>query len=427
MVDVINDLGLELTQDTIIKVMGVGGGGCNAVNYLYSQGITDVSFLVCNTDKQCLSRSSVPAKLQLGPGWGAGGKPEVAQQYAEENRERIREALNDGTQMLFITAGMGGGTGTGASSIVAEVAREMDILTVGIVTIPFAFEGPVKIKKAMTGVARLAEHVDAILVINNQKLLHIYPDFSMLNAFKKSDDVVANAARSIAEIITVPGYINTDFADVYNTLKNGNVAIMSVGSANGEDRITQAIHEALHSPLVNSDVHGAKRMLLQLYCSEEHFIVASEMDQVHAFVHEMGDEVEVQWGISIDDKLGDKVRVTVIATGYEVSDIPGLDDAVGKKTVDQAIEDYYRDSKPAGSTNEPAEDEKAKEPNTLFPTLEIQSGGEIIINLEDDITMDVSAPASASRPAAPTASRTESTTSTERAGGFAGWMRGRGR
>ena len=427
MVDVINDLGLELTQDTIIKVMGVGGGGCNAVNYLYSQGITDVSFLVCNTDKQCLSRSSVPAKLQLGPGWGAGGKPEVAQQYAEENCERIREALNDGTQMLFITAGMGGGTGTGASSIVAEVAREMDILTVGIVTIPFAFEGPVKIKKAMTGVARLAEHVDAILVINNQKLLHIYPDFSMLNAFKKSDDVVANAARSIAEIITVPGYINTDFADVYNTLKNGNVAILSVGSANGEDRITQAIHEALHSPLVNSDVHGAKRMLLQLYCSEEHFIVASEMDQVHAFVHEMGDEVEVQWGISIDDKLGDKVRVTVIATGYEVSDIPGLDDAVGKKTVDQAIEDYYRDSKPAGSTNEPAEDEKAKEPNTLFPTLEIQSGGEIIINLEDDITMDVSAPASASRPVAPAASRTESTTSTERAGGFAGWMRGRGR
>ena len=427
MVDVINDLGLELTQDTIIKVMGVGGGGCNAVNYLYSQGITDVSFLVCNTDKQCLSRSSVPAKLQLGPGWGAGGKPEVAQQYAEENRERIREALNDGTQMLFITAGMGGGTGTGACSLVAEVAREMDILTVGIVTIPFAFEGPVKIKKAMTGVARLAEHVDAILVINNQKLLHIYPDFSMLNAFKKSDDVVANAARSIAEIITVPGYINTDFADVYNTLKNGNVAIMSVGSANGEDRITQAIHEALHSPLVNSDVHGAKRMLLQLYCSEEHFIVASEMDQVHAFVHEMGDEVEVQWGISIDDKLGDKVRVTVIATGYEVSDIPGLDDAVGKKTVDQAIEDYYRDSKPAGSTNEPAEDEKAKEPNTLFPTLEIQSGGEIIINLEDDITMDVSAPASASRPVAPAASRTESTTSTERAGGFAGWMRGRGR
>jgi cell division protein FtsZ len=422
MVDVINDLGLEITQDTIIKVMGVGGGGCNAVNYLYSQGITDVSFLVCNTDKQCLNGSSVPAKLQLGPGWGAGGKPEVAQQYAEENRERIREALNDGTQMLFITAGMGGGTGTGASSIVAEVAREMDILTVGIVTIPFAFEGPVKIRKAMTGVARLAEHVDAILVINNQKLLHIYPDFSMLNAFKKSDDVVANAARSIAEIITVPGYINTDFADVYNTLKNGNVAIMSVGSANGEDRITQAIHEALHSPLVNSDVHGAKRMLLQLYCSEEHFIVASEMDQVHAFVHEMGEEVEVQWGISIDDKLGDKVRVTIIATGYDVSDIPGLDDAVGKKTVDEAIKDFYPEQDQPQKPATPVADPTADPTTADFPTVEIQSG-EIVITLEDDLPIEQPLPNTQAEPtpSKPTPSQSSGLS------GLAGWMRGRGR
>ena len=422
MVDVINDLGLEITQDTIIKVMGVGGGGCNAVNYLYSQGITDVSFLVCNTDKQCLNGSSVPAKLQLGPGWGAGGKPEVAQQYAEENRERIREALNDGTQMLFITAGMGGGTGTGASSIVAEVAREMDILTVGIVTIPFAFEGPVKIRKAMTGVARLAEHVDAILVINNQKLLHIYPDFSMLNAFKKSDDVVANAARSIAEIITVPGYINTDFADVYNTLKNGNVAIMSVGSANGEDRITQAIHEALHSPLVYSDVHGAKRMLLQLYCSEEHFIVASEMDQVHAFVHEMGEEVEVQWGISIDDKLGDKVRVTIIATGYDVSDIPGLDDAVGKKTVDEAIKDFYPEQEQPQEPATPAAAPTTEPAAPTFPTVEIQSG-EIVITLEDDLPIEQPAPTSQPSPA-PSQPTTPQSSGLS---GLAGWMRGRGR
>jgi cell division protein FtsZ len=402
--------------------MGVGGGGCNAVNYLYSQGITDVSFLVCNTDKQCLNGSSVPAKLQLGPGWGAGGKPEVAQQYAEENRERIREALNDGTQMLFITAGMGGGTGTGASSIVAEVAREMDILTVGIVTIPFAFEGPVKIRKAMTGVARLAEHVDAILVINNQKLLHIYPDFSMLNAFKKSDDVVANAARSIAEIITVPGYINTDFADVYNTLKNGNVAIMSVGSANGEDRITQAIHEALHSPLVNSDVHGAKRMLLQLYCSEEHFIVASEMDQVHAFVHEMGEEVEVQWGISIDDKLGDKVRVTIIATGYDVSDIPGLDDAVGKKTVDEAIKDFYPEQDQPQKPTTPVADPTADPTTADFPTVEIQSG-EIVITLEDDLPIEQPLPNTQAEPtlSKPTPSQSSGLS------GLAGWMRGRGR
>lgn len=412
--------GLDVGQDTIIKVMGVGGGGCNAVNYLYSQGITDVSFLVCNTDKQCLGRSSVPAKLQLGPGWGAGGKPEVAQQYAEENRERIREALNDGTQMLFITAGMGGGTGTGASSIVAEVAKEMDILTVGIVTIPFAFEGPKKIKKAMMGVAKLAEQVDAILVINNQKLLNIYPDFSMLNAFKKSDDVVANAARSIAEIITIPGYINTDFADVYNTLKNGNVAIMSVGSASGEDRITQAIHEALHSPLVNNDVHGAKRMLLQLYCAEEQFIVASEMEQVHAFVHEMGEEVEVQWGISIDNKLEDKVRVTVIATGYDVSDIPGLDDVVGKKTVDEAIKKYYPESEQE-ETKPTAAEPAAPQP---------LSDDDVLIDLDDE-TISKPAVTVTANPVQPTLSSEPKTVAEPddkpNSWGSLGWMRGRNR
>ena len=417
MYDVINDLGLEITQDTIIKVMGVGGGGCNAVNYLYSQGISDVSFLVCNTDKQCLGRSSVPAKLQLGPGWGAGGKPEVAQEYAEQSRERIREALNDGTQMLFITAGMGGGTGTGASAIVAEVAREMDILTVGIVTIPFAFEGPKKIKKAMVGVAKLAAHVDAILVINNQKLLNIYPDFTLLNAFPKSDDVVANAARSIAEIITMTGYINTDFADVYNTLKNGNVAIMSVGSASGEERITQAIHDALHSPLVNNDVHGAQRMLLQLYCSHDNPIITSELAQVHAFVCEMGDDVEVQWGISIDDNLGDKVRVTVIATGYEVSDIPGLDDAVGKKTIEQAIDSYYNDTVKA-----PADTKESVTP----PVVEVQQD-EMVINFEEDGPIEISLEVMPEPQVAASSSSANERPASANTGlsGLAGWMRGR--
>ena len=421
MYDVINDLGLEITQDTIIKVMGVGGGGCNAVNYLYSQGISDVTFLVCNTDKQSLSRSSVPAKLQLGPGWGAGGKPEVAQQYAEESRERIREALNDGTQMLFITAGMGGGTGTGASAIVAEVAREMNILTVGIVTIPFEFEGKKKIKKAMVGVAKLAEHVDAILVINNQKLLNIYPDFSLPNAFSKSDDVVANAARSIAEIITVPGYINTDFADVYNTLKNGNVAIMSVGSASGEERISQAIHEALHSPLVNNDVHGAQRMLLQLYCSHENSIVASEMEQLHTFVNEMGDDVEVQWGISFDDKLAEKVRVTVIATGYEVSDIPGLDDAVGKKTVDEAIDTFYPESRKEESTETPEPEET---PQPVAPEPVVLQEGDMVIDLEMDMEMPAPKPeAQRSIFTPPPATKPEPANT--RLSGIASWMRGR--
>lgn len=351
--DLINVIPLDLKDDAIIKVMGVGGGGCNAVNYMHRQGIHDVTFLVCNTDRQALGKSSVPAKLQLGPGLGAGGDPERAQGYAEESRDRIREALDDGTQMLFLTAGMGGGTGTGASSIVAEVAQEMGILTVGIVTIPFAFEGKRKIRKAMQGVARLAEHVDALLVINNEKLKQIYSDLNLLNAFSKSDDVVCNAAKSIAEIITVPGYINTDFADVRNTLRNGGVAIMNVGQAKGENRITKAIDDALQSPLVNtSDVHGAKRILLQFYCSTEHAIVMNEIDQINEFVKEVGDDVEVQWGASLDETLGENVRVTIIATGYEVSDIPTLDDA----SLDEAVISQYQEPKPA-----PKEDEKPQE------------------------------------------------------------------
>lgn len=318
-------LPLDLEAESIIKVMGVGGGGGNAVNHMYKMGIKDVSFLVCNTDRIALGQSSVPLKLQLGPGLGAGGKPERARELANENRDRIREALDDGTKMLFITAGMGGGTGTGASPIVAEVAQDMEILTVGIVTIPFAFEGKPKIRKALVGVAELAEHVDALLVINNEKLCKIFPDLDLPNAFDKSDDVVANAAKSIAEIITVPGYINTDFADVYNTLKKGGVAIMNVGQASGEERITRAIKNALESPLVNTnDVRGASRVLLQFYCSHENAIRMNEFSQITAFVEQVGDEVEVQWGASYDDTLGDDVRVTIIATGYSVSDIPGI-------------------------------------------------------------------------------------------------------
>lgn len=412
---------LDLAQDSTIKVMGVGGGGCNAVNYLYAQGVKDVSFLVCNTDKQSLERSSVPAKLQLGPGLGAGGKPEVAQEYAEQNRDRIKEALNDGTKMLFLTAGMGGGTGTGASSVVASVAREMGILTVGIVTLPFTFEGPKKIKKAMVGVAHLAEQVDAILVINNEKLRQIYPDLNMLNAFSKSDDVVANAARAIAEIITVPGYINTDFADVYNTLKSGNVAIMSVGKANGENRITKAIHDALHSPLVNSDVRGATRLLLQIYTSTEHAVVMSEMSQIHEFVSEIGEDVEVQWGASLDESLEDNVRVTIIATGFEVSNIPGLDDAVGKKTVDEAIKDFYEEPKQLDASKEDNStdlndeiDLKIVVGHDDIEQSELISSAQPITHEDGDIVIDFDVeevPQEASQP---------SKTSV-----FAGWMRGR--
>lgn len=383
-----------LNKDTIIKVIGVGGGGCNAVNYMHRQGIEDVSFLVCNTDRQVLIKSSVTSRLQLGPGLGAGGDPETARQYADESRDHIREALNDGTQMLFITAGMGGGTGTGASSVVAEVAQEMGILTVGIVTLPFAFEGKKKIEKAMTGVARLAKHVDALLIINNEKLKQIYPDLNLLNAFSKSDDVVTNAARAIAEIITVPGYINTDFADVRNTLRKGGVAIMNIGYASGEDRITNAINDALNSPLVNTnDVHGAERILLQFYCSTEHAIMMQEIDQINSFVQEVGDDIEVQWGASIDESLGESVRVTVIATGYKVDGLPSEDAEEGKKTISEAIEANY-----PPQVNKPMEDEKvqlidlndtlhAQDEDILAgkELTESMSADEILIQVEEEV------------------------------------------
>ena len=248
--------------------------------------------------------------------------------------------------MLFIAAGMGGGTGTGASPVIAEVAKEMGILTVGIVTIPFAFEGRKKIEKAMRGVAELAKHMDAIIVISNEKLTKLYPDMNIKTAFSKADDVITNAAKSIAEIINVEGYINTDFADVYNTLKDGRVAIMNVGQASGENRLPDAIRNALESPLVNSnDVQGAKRILLQLYCSPEHDIVASEFNQLHEFIDMVGEDVEVQWGATYDDSLGEDVRITLIATGYDISDIPTTEpdkDSSGI-SIPEAIEKNYPD------------------------------------------------------------------------------------
>lgn len=394
--DTLDIINLDIQPNSIIKVMGVGGGGCNAVNYLYRQGVQDVSFLVCNTDRQALEKSPVPSKLQLGKGLGAGGRPEIARSLAEESREHIRQALDDGTQMLFITAGMGGGTGTGASPVVAEVARSLNILTVAIVTIPFAFEGKRIIRKAFRGVAQLAQNVDAILVINNEKLKLIYPDFDLPNAFNKSDEVVSNAAKSIAEIITIPGYINTDFQDVYNTLVGSGVAIMNVGrSSDKEQRITKAINEALNSPLVNTtNIHGAQRILLNFYCSEQNAIRMTELDQINQFIDAVGDEVEVKWGASYDDSLGEEVRVTLIATGYPVTDIPGIESAeeadaaqaadfnkeltMSKQpTIDEAMEIAYgtalqkpeeqveKQEEPA--QEEPVEPEKQEEPIVSEP------------------------------------------------------------
>ena len=314
----------------IIKVIGVGGGGGNAVNHMYREGIHDVTFVLCNTDNQALAESPVPVKLQLGrsitQGLGAGNRPERARDAAEESIDDIKEQLNDGTKMVFITAGMGGGTGTGAAPVIARIAKEMDILTVGIVTIPFIFEGEKKIIQALDGVERIAQHVDALLVINNERLREIYADLTFMNAFGKADDTLSIAAKSIAEIITMRGTVNLDFADVKTILKDGGVAIMSTGFGEGENRVTKAIDDALHSPLLNNnDIFNAKKVMLNVSFCPTSELMMEEMNEIHEFLSKFREGVEVIWGVAVDNSLDTKVKITVLATGFGVEDVPGMD------------------------------------------------------------------------------------------------------
>ena len=314
----------------IIKVIGVGGGGGNAVNHMYREGIHDVTFVLCNTDNQALAESPVPVKLQLGrsitQGLGAGNRPERARDAAEESIDDIKEQLNDGTKMVFITAGMGGGTGTGAAPVIARIAKEMDILTVGIVTIPFIFEGEKKIIQALDGVERIAQHVDALLVINNERLREIIADLTFMNAFGKADDTLSIAAKSIAEIITMRGTVNLDFADVKTILKDGGVAIMSTGFGEGENRVTKAIDDALHSPLLNNnDIFNAKKVMLNVSFCPTSELMMEEMNEIHEFMSKFREGVEVIWGVAVDNSLDTKVKITVLATGFGVEDVPGMD------------------------------------------------------------------------------------------------------
>ena len=314
----------------IIKVIGVGGGGGNAVNHMYREGIHDVTFVLCNTDNQALAESPVPVKLQLGrsitQGLGAGNRPERARDAAEESIDDIKEQLNDGTKMVFITAGMGGGTGTGAAPVIARIAKEMDILTVGIVTIPIIFEGEKKIIQALDGVERIAQHVDALLVINNERLREIYADLTFMNAFGKADDTLSIAAKSIAEIITMRGTVNLDFADVKTILKDGGVAIMSTGFGEGENRVTKAIDDALHSPLLNNnDIFNAKKVMLNVSFCPTSELMMEEMNEIHEFMSKFREGVEVIWGVAVDNSLDTKVKITVLATGFGVEDVPGMD------------------------------------------------------------------------------------------------------
>ncbi|HHT29965.1 MULTISPECIES: cell division protein FtsZ [Petrimonas] len=325
------DLQVSSRTEAIIKVIGVGGGGGNAVNHMFREGIHDVSFALCNTDNQALISSPVPVKIQLGQqttgGLGAGNKPDVAQRAAEESVELIQDLLSDGTRMAFITAGMGGGTGTGAAPVVARIAKEMGILTVGIVTIPFVFEGQRKIVQALKGVEQIAANVDALLVINNERLRDIYHDLTMLNAFARADDTLATAAKSIAEIITIHGHVNLDFADVETTLKDGGVAIMSRGIGSGKDRVNRAIEDAINSPLLNNnDVFSAKKILINLSFGEENPLMMEEMNALHDFMSKFSHEIEVIWGAAVEKDLGEEVKVTLLATGFSITDVPGIEE-----------------------------------------------------------------------------------------------------
>ena len=308
----------------IIKVVGVGGGGCNAVNNMYKEGVDGVTYAVCNTDSQSLSRSPVPVKIQLGEGLGAGGDPEKGKNEAVNTIDTIQKLLADGTKMAFVTAGMGGGTGTGAAPVVAGVAKDMGILTVGVVTIPFSFEKKRKIVKALKGVEEMRKNVDALLIVNNERLCDVYSDaeIPLKEAFLRADNILMDAVKGISELITLPsdGGIKSDFRDVETTMKNGGGAIMAMGRASGEHRVASAIINALDSPLLyGNDIGKAKRILFNIYASDEHPIFVKELQEIDDFFDQLDPNIDVIWGTATDDTLGGDAKVTILATGMEDS------------------------------------------------------------------------------------------------------------
>ena len=326
MVDGFINFNLNEKTPTIIKVIGVGGGGGNAVEYMYEKGICDVDFVICNTDYQALRNSPIPCKIQLGKeltaGHGAGNNPAMGEKSAQESLADIEAILKKDTRMAFITAAMGGGTGTGAAPVIARLSKDMGILTVGIVSVPARFEGPKRLDQARDGLRRLKDHVDCLIVIDNEKIKSIYGSQTISQAFAKANDVLNIAAKGIAEIITLPGYINVDFADVRTVMTDSGVAIMGAAQASGEDRAIRAITEALESPLLNNnDILGAKDILLNITSGTDE-ITMDEMSQITShIIRKVGNNAAVIWGGGTDPDLGDAVSVTIIATGFPTGDI----------------------------------------------------------------------------------------------------------
>ena len=367
----------EDTTKNIIKVIGVGGGGCNAVKNMYSEGIVNVSFAVCNTDSQSLSKSPVPVKIMLGKsGLGAGANPEVGRSEAQNTQEDIKRLLDDGTKMAFVTAGMGGGTGTGAAPVIAGIAKSMGILTVGIITIPFYFEKRKKIVKALQGVEEMRKNVDALLIVNNERLCDVYADseITVKDAFKLADKVLSDATKSISELITVEGTINLDFRDIETTIKSGGGAIMAMGRASGEGRVQNAILNALDSPLLyGSDISNAQRILFNIYTSSKHPIFVREMREIDAFFDELNPDIKVIWGLSDDDSLDEDAKVTILATGLnneladEIQDNPVTttkDEDDYQRIIDKLYHPIRDDFQSPKKENPPKEDIPAEPSNT---------------------------------------------------------------
>ena len=367
----------EDTTKNIIKVIGVGGGGCNAVKNMYSEGIVNVSFAVCNTDSQSLSKSPVPVKIMLGKsGLGAGANPEVGRSEAQNTQEDIKRLLDDGTKMAFVTAGMGGGTGTGAAPVIAGIAKSMGILTVGIITIPFYFEKRKKIVKALQGVEEMRKNVDALLIVNNERLCDVYADseITVKDAFKLADKVLSDATKSISELITVEGTINLDFRDIETTIKSGGGAIMAMGRASGEGRVQNAILNALDSPLLyGSEISNAQRILFNIYTSSKHPIFVREMREIDAFFDELNPDIKVIWGLSDDDSLDEDAKVTILATGLnneladEIQDNPVTttkDEDDYQRIIDKLYHPIRDDFQSRGKEDSPKEDIPTESSNT---------------------------------------------------------------
>ena len=396
--DLLNFGPVEDLMQNIIQVIGVGGGGCNAVSRMRNEGIQGVAFAVCNTDSASLKHSPVPVKLQLGEGLGAGGRPEIGRSEAESSVDMIERLIEPQTKMVFVTATMGGGTGTGAAPVVARVAKERGLLTIGVVTIPFYFEHRRKIVKALKGVEELSKNVDAMLIVNNEKLCDVYSNtrMSFKDALAEADNVLKNAVKGISELITISsaGNINLDFRDVETTMRNGGGAIMAIGRASGDHRVERAILDALDSPLLyGSDISQAKRILFNIYASDEAPILIPEMQEISEFFDQLDPDIEVIWGTSTDETLGEDAKVIILAADMNNdvarhNDCETHDDAYFEELMNQ----LYPPANNGGKNPEPAPEptfivEEAEEPEPA-ETQELTNNDESITKEEPNSTLD---------------------------------------